>query len=355
MNTSTSSNKQLAALQGLRAYASFLVILGHCAVKGATNMGGWAVSIFFILSGFVLTYSHSSKYLSNTIKDSIIFSVNKIKKLYPLHLILLISMIVLEAFENNHPVPNFVALFFNTSLLQAWFYEPFILNSFNGITWYLSASMFLYALFPTIKKIIDKYTNTKQPIIIIISTYMLALLWSYMGNKFLSDSICGWFQYFFPITRTFEFIIGCNLGYIFLKRNHTKKSYVFSSVLECISLLFSFLSWKFMSNNILNLINIDKHTVIIPSIIILIYLLACSNGIISKLFSLYPIVQYGNISPYTYMIHYPVLRYIYFILYYLNLQNISPIIVAIADFTLTLICSILFLNLQKLIPAKQSK
>ena len=95
------ANQQIASLQGLRAIAFLMVLLGHCSVRGMENLSGVAVSLFFVLSGFVLSYSYRNRTLPGGLRRSVCFAGSRIKKLYILHLLLLAAMIILEVMEND--------------------------------------------------------------------------------------------------------------------------------------------------------------------------------------------------------------------------------------------------------------
>ncbi len=343
--------EQINSLQGLRTIAFFMVLFGHCSVKGTGGMSGVAVSLFFILSGFVSEYAYN-KDLSYSVKNSIIFAYNRIKKLYPLHLILLVAMIVLETFEKggfNHDVR---AIILNAFLFQAWFPDTEILNSFNGVTWYLSASLLLYFLFPMLKRFVGKYKNVCQAVLGILFILLFRLAWSWFGNLYLDSYVLGWFQYSFPITRIAEFFIGCHLGYIQKYYKSFEISYGISSILEVLALLCSIVSWKLMKYVVLWDMEWIKYVIIIPPLMFLVYILAQSKGIVSHFLSRRLFVKVGNISGYTYIIHYVVLRYLYIKLYRLNMENCMPILVAMATFVLTVICVKIYLYIVSLINHK---
>lgn len=59
-----------------------MVLLGHCSVKGTLCLGGAAVSLFFVLSGFVLDYSYNNRMLPGDILHSICFAKDRINKIY---------------------------------------------------------------------------------------------------------------------------------------------------------------------------------------------------------------------------------------------------------------------------------
>lgn len=330
----------IASLQGLRAVAFLMVLLGHCSVEGTEGLSGVAVSLFFVLSGFVSDYAYGSKELPNGLRHSIYFAWGRIRKLYILHLLLLAAMIVLEIFEMDGFHHNISTIVINVLLLQAWFPDIVVLNSFNGITWYLSASLFLYFCFPTLEKRIKKYKNSYQAICGIFFILLFRIIWSWGGYLYLDNSVIEWFQYFFPFTRVWEFMIGCHIGYVFRCNKRAEISFKLASVLETFTLLLLIFSWQMM-----NYVEYwAKYVVVIPVNFIAVYLLARARGVLSALLSNKLLVKLGNVSGYTYIIHYVVLRYIYIILYRFDMQDTSSRIVALITFVITLFLTYIWIN-----------
>lgn len=88
------TNKKIKSLQAVRFIAFIIIFLVHTdAING--SFGGVGVSIFLVLSGFVMTYAYWEKEMNYSIKGAIQFSINKIKKLYPLHIVTMLGVLVL--------------------------------------------------------------------------------------------------------------------------------------------------------------------------------------------------------------------------------------------------------------------
>lgn len=118
-------------LQGLRVIAFIAVFLSHAI---DTPTGAWGVSLFIILSGFVMTYSYwdrSEEKGTLSIKDSISFSIRKIRSLYPLHIIMLVAAFVpyyliplVKVFSLNELLKNVFKLMItippHSSMVSCW-------------------------------------------------------------------------------------------------------------------------------------------------------------------------------------------------------------------------------------------
>ncbi len=151
--------KRIASLQTIRALAFLGIFTSHCA---ATRLGAWGVSVFFVLSGFVMTYTYYNRELEKTLKKCIQFSINKIKKLYPLHILMMLSALVFVVKEllTNFSIKSFVfvcgKVLLNVTLLQTWIPSSSVYFSLNGVAWYLSVCLFIYAVFPIIIRYVRK-------------------------------------------------------------------------------------------------------------------------------------------------------------------------------------------------------
>ncbi|EKS72714.1 acyltransferase 3 [Burkholderia sp. SJ98] len=130
-----------------------------------TNLGGFATSTFFILSGFILShvYFGRTKELRGGTRE---FFVKRLSNLYPVHLVSLFLLLVVSA-AGTRTLNNFslmslrdedvvVALghadtainfFLNILLLQVW--NP-LYASINPPSWSLSTLLFFYAAFPVL-------------------------------------------------------------------------------------------------------------------------------------------------------------------------------------------------------------
>ena len=92
---------QLNALTALRFFAAVLIVFHHSIGNFGISpeIGNYfpnaqAVSFFFVLSGFVLAYSYKSLDNSKAITS---FLISRIARVWPLHIVTLILLIVLFA------------------------------------------------------------------------------------------------------------------------------------------------------------------------------------------------------------------------------------------------------------------
>lgn len=154
--------KKLESLQAVRALAFLGILTSHC---GVSELGAWGVSVFFILSGFVMVYNYlpGSDRITLSWKANWSFSIKKIAKLYPLHLLMMCIMVLLELVIWGEEIvarlkPLAIGIVTNVLLVQTWIPQGTVYFSLNGVAWYLSCCVFLYFMFPYLLKGISKYS-----------------------------------------------------------------------------------------------------------------------------------------------------------------------------------------------------
>lgn len=82
-------NTRLTQIQIIRAIAATAIFISHAFPKYG-YLGGWGVSIFFVLSGFAMCYGYFNRELKIQSKtDTFVFACGRIKKMYLLHVLLL--------------------------------------------------------------------------------------------------------------------------------------------------------------------------------------------------------------------------------------------------------------------------
>lgn len=106
---------------------------------------GLFVDMFFILSGFVISYSYPSD--ARGVRAYSRFMIRRIARIYPLHLLSLLIFVVLigvglERTARSTPLD----FLYNLLLLQAWGVTDHL--SFNSPSWSISAEFFCYLIFP---------------------------------------------------------------------------------------------------------------------------------------------------------------------------------------------------------------
>lgn len=211
------NQQKINSLQFVRALA-FLEIFSCHILWGSGALG---VSIFFILSGFLLSYNYVNFGEEHgDLKNNLIYAYGKIRTLYPLHIIMMLYAILIAIVQNDIDLGNLIRnILAHLFLIQTWIPDRNMFFSLNGVSWYLSTALFTYFCFPYILRRIKDYKNYVSAMISILMVVVIQLFMCLICY-FLSagEEAVYYLTYVCPLYRIGDFIIGCNLGYLFLNR-----------------------------------------------------------------------------------------------------------------------------------------
>jgi peptidoglycan/LPS O-acetylase OafA/YrhL len=289
--------KEILPLTSLRFVAAFYVFLfhlqiywkliasgrfGHFLVNGSTGM-----SLFFILSGFVLAYRY---------KDGITkikgYALSRFTRIYPAYfLAALVTLpwliLSLAVFETGQGVRYLFILFLNIFMIQAWIPQLFTYWNEGG-SWSLCVEMFFYALFPSLINRLNKLSNAQ----LISLLPLLYLTTSIPGLSWvLFSTIEHLVFYSMPIFRLSEFIIGIVCGLLYARG--IRIPYPSFASLLSVLVLFLYLG----CGPTLAFAGIAHNFATVPFIALLIFSVSClSSGPLYKLLTARPFVYLGRIS-----------------------------------------------------------
>ncbi|GIH09338.1 acyltransferase [Rhizocola hellebori] len=237
---------RLDALTGLRFIAAFMVFVFHAALLFvfadinaslflmdiAGTAGHVGVSFFFILSGFVLTWSMKS---GDTAPK---FWRRRFFKIAPNHVVTFaIALVCLGLAGTLDGVPQTLA---NLFLIQSWFPDLSYVGSVNDVTWSISVEALFYLSFPLVFWLVTKIkAGALWPTAIVIAA--LSVLMPVVSYNFLPSEpqmawgpasfTQVWFVYMFPVVRLLEFTLGILLARIVLNGKWFKLPVVVAALL----------------------------------------------------------------------------------------------------------------------------
>lgn len=144
--------KIIKSFQGLRVIAMLFIFFFHFKIHGEGTFaniynkffedGYFAVTFFFVLSGFLTFNKLKDKDISFSIKNSFKFMLNKMKKLYPLYAVMILIVFVVNVTPEKVfrwiilSIPSFL-------LLQSFVPLGAVYFSFNGVV-YISIIFLLF-------------------------------------------------------------------------------------------------------------------------------------------------------------------------------------------------------------------
>lgn len=188
---------RLPSLTSLRFFAAALVVAVHVGEvfpgAGALQHGQVGVSFFYLLSGFILTWTPSPNDTPQA------FYRRRFARIVPVHLLTwIVAVFVLAPVADRGR--SVVGVLLSLVLLQAWVPDDTIAFAANGVSWSLSVEVFFYALFPLLMPRITRLT-VRSLIVLALSMVVLTVVISALAPV---DALI----YIFPISRLPEFVIG---------------------------------------------------------------------------------------------------------------------------------------------------
>ncbi|RSC92940.1 acyltransferase family protein [Tenacibaculum singaporense] len=241
--------KYFKGLNGLRFFAAFLVLLHHAEqirlkneifnLKELSlfNNGGLAVTFFFVLSGFLISYlllkeQNETKHIS--IKR---FYVRRILRIWPLYfLLVVIGTLIIPLFLNIINYSYEMPYTFNEVILYYIFFSPFMVNILFGHhllepLWSIGVEELFYIIWAPLFKFLKKHILT-----IILSVIVIKIILLIASNIFQFPYILS------KIIRILKFesmAIGGLAAYlIYHRKKKVENSILFSRAIQVILILF---------------------------------------------------------------------------------------------------------------------
>ncbi|MFL9886093.1 acyltransferase [Paraburkholderia agricolaris] len=211
--------KRLPSLTAGRGIAALMVAAFHASLVWPGSLSpivgfGWlGVTFFFILSGFVLTWSLADQ------RSYSEFMIQRIARIYPVHIVCLsISLGSFLVFLN--PLAGYVGTVRGTVLQLFLLHDfipghPEIRQAWNGVSWSLSAEFFFYLFAPFI---IRHLTSLKTYTLLNVgaSLYIIHVSIGVVAHTLHADRVGDFMQYH-PIAYLPMFVYGI-IGAILMRR-----------------------------------------------------------------------------------------------------------------------------------------
>lgn len=297
----------IKSLNGLRFVFALLICAGHYIFTTPYASDFYnqalffdttaAVTFFFILSGFSLSYGFSEKMKDGSFKP-LPFLKKRFFKLYPMHLVALIVVLILFGKNyvwNGETVRN---LILNVFLLHSYVPDINCYFAFNRVSWYLSTLFSLYVFFAFLFKPIFASRRPMWILAIASAAMAVALVLFAHFQKSYDDFVFG----IFPPARLLHFFIGAWLCLFYKKL----KSFDFKAwqltLVEILSIAVLILSWAIRKQVPIKYQNMFLYAPAC-SLIILIFSLGDCKGIFSRIAGSKPLMSLGSVSYPFYMIH----------------------------------------------------
>lgn len=247
----------IASLTGLRFVAAMCVVVSHALESiirfpvepplwytYATQASAVGMTLFFVLSGFVIHYNYSAAVQAGKVRGIYEFFVARFARLYPLYIVCFMFSIAATWWYGNLHRLN-PALPYYLTLTQTWLYDVIDDNNLIyqyglvvPVTWSISTEWFFYVAYPVIGFLILRLPGWWAKLIscvvlsfIVYSVLFVAFTHYAVIDQFgvsafgplagirdhWLDSFIRWLVYFSPYSRIGEFVLGCLTAAVFME------------------------------------------------------------------------------------------------------------------------------------------
>lgn len=233
---------EIPALTGLRGLAAMLIVVHHfgllvlplrstLAGPALGKSGLLGMSIFFVLSGFVIHYNYAAK-IAKGGREIADFVVARFARLYPLYIVFVLANFAFNMTINSQYATTLPYYLFG---VQSWIYSIHygeivgLSQIYANNAWSISTEIGLYLLFvplaifgrldaPSVRK------GIAILMIAVIGRIFFVRLSIHYGGDFLGNhfgtspafSANDWLIYLSPYGRAFEFLAGVGLSEIWM-------------------------------------------------------------------------------------------------------------------------------------------
>lgn len=307
----TDKSSYLKPIATLQLIAVIAVVIGHFSVKEPTFMNSHWVSFCFVYSGFFTAMRHRFG-PDYGLRDHAHFMLDKLTRLYPLHLLALALGLFDGWYVWNINSINLKVLFTQLTLTSTWIPDHDYYFAINPVGWFLCDLFFLYLMAPVLVKALRRCRLTWQ-ILGIIVLLALELMCGYTSTPSKSTSfVVIYLLYEFPPIRLLDFATGIILFNITQSASwqHIQRQVSASAatVIEIGGVLLFVLLYQ-MEKYLLFPHCYRAYCIMAPGIVILLatfLMTSKANGQISKFLSIKPLIKLTAIVAEIYLLQYVV-------------------------------------------------
>ena len=325
--------KELAHLTGLRAVAALTVLIAHAA-DGAFSYNGvrvlhdnlvylayFGMSIFFVLSGFVIYYNYARTFQSGSwVLNAYEFAVARFARLFPLY-----ALVVVFFLDYLPPTPFLHAPEFVISYLtltQSWFNLQYV--AFPP-AWSISTECFFYLFFALCMLLPSQrqsFLQIKRNAVIVYIMAMFLLLFVFHHQQAVlgiiepyfkqpsNPDLKLWLLYYCPYVRIFEFIMGMYAAKLYLATEGEVTSEHAERKASLVSVMAVLVMLGLVAGNMLQFFSSESSVSLLamnfayaPFLAYILYAASRYNIFVTRLCSKRWIVSVGAISYSIYLMH----------------------------------------------------
>jgi peptidoglycan/LPS O-acetylase OafA/YrhL len=348
--------QDVPALTGLRFLAAFSVLLAHGlsatvannappqgAVYWLMQSSGFGMTLFFVLSGFVIHYNYAALVTDGRLRGIATFLWARFARLYPLFLLMMVVYVLVSrrhvAYWTGRP-EEFSAIFqalpYFLLSIQSWIYKVidggWLIEAIRGgspPTWSISTEWFFYFAYPCIAWLI---LRARSPAVILLIAGLWCVLWSAFstslydripqidawavarfgpiaGTQNEQDSFVRWLLSVSPYLRIGEFVLGAITAQLYValrNRNVTRReNLVGGAVFWAAALSVLLINYLEYSPDVPMTIfrKMNMNFALAPSVALLVFCAARYQSAASRLLASRPAIALGEASYSIYLVH----------------------------------------------------
>jgi peptidoglycan/LPS O-acetylase OafA/YrhL len=351
------SREPLPVLTGLRFLAAFSVMIGHGLgvflehaqvdfgpIDWLIQLSGLGMTLFFVLSGFVIHYNYSALVTTGGAGGIGVFLWARFARLYPLFLLMLCVNILLSrrlhdllAGQPEGFTGLLEALPFFLLSVHSWIYIPIdgvsLISGIGGgspITWSISTEWFFYLAYLLIAFAV---LRLNRPMAMAGAMLIWCIVWAALASTIFDlssvidtwavqrfgrtaafspdprESFVRWLLYFSPYLRIGEFILGCLTSQLFLvlRRRKVRMREAALGIMMLALAMVSVPTIMFLmfapDSGIVMFRKLNMNFALAPSVALIIFCSARYDSMLARLLSSPPCIFFGEASYAIYLIH----------------------------------------------------
>lgn len=322
--------QHIRQLTGVRFFAAFGVVICHFSREIELPQATWFladfmgsfVGLFFVLSGFVLTFNYHSLAEDRSRRRYRAYLVSRLARIVPGYWLALLIMLLVywtQGFPNDHRGAGEWTLGFvlNLFALQAWIPDMFLQQSWNAPGWSISSELFFYSVLPVFLRL--KWLDGSPGRFVklwVILLLLLALYWLVVFQVTAAGSPDRQFALVFPVRLPlfglFCFLFGINLARAYMQRQADFEQPPDGRSVVIATLGILFFAWGCFEFKQVSAYGHPGEVLVIylvytPYFYLLLRGLLSAQGVLIRGLSSKPMVFLGHSSYFLYLVHWPAL------------------------------------------------
>ena len=190
--------QRLKAPDALRGIFAVSIVLLHYNHPELLYWGRYAVSFFFMLSGFMLQRLHPVDSFNRRTMRALVLP--RLTFIYLVHWLALFLFLMARLAVS--PLPLNHNLFFHVALLQSWVPDFDCFFGYNDVSWFLSVLVFCYVMFPLLSWVMRRL---RFRYLVLIALAVIAVVVIIISGASVS---MNQYLYVCPAVRWIDFALG---------------------------------------------------------------------------------------------------------------------------------------------------